>query len=198
MLLLCFSIKHYNHRSFWEVNMSHIDNLIHTGTLLLDERNFAKPKMKIWQIQCERSLAQLYDDEISKEFGHMLTGGAVIRRGMNLYLEIYRPRIQSAITFLESIKSTEMPAKADEAVIPTGPQTMTIHGGTVVFGDNATVNNITVKEVLSALEKEIEVKTPDGQNKSKALSALKNVTSNETIANIVGQTLGAFLSQTIK
>jgi hypothetical protein len=176
-----------------------MENLINSGKLLLEENNFAKPRMKIWQIQCERTLVSLYDHEIAKEFGQTLSGGAVIRHGMNLYAEVYKPRIKNAVIFLESLLTTDLPqAVASVPSANSSPQTMTISGGTVIFGDNATVNNITVKEVLSALQKEIENKSPEGESKNKALDAVKNITSNETIANIVGQTLGAFLSHTIK
>jgi|GEM_PF-6392205 len=177
-----------------------MENLINSGKILLEESNFAKPKMKIWQLQCERTLTSLYDEEIAKEFSRNLSGGAVIRHGMNLYREIYRPRIQNAVTFLEVLSATDLPqVTATKGSDPhSSPQTMTISGGTVIFGDNATVNNITVREVLSALEKEIESKSPEGESKRKALNAIKSLTSNETVANIVGQTLGAFLSHTIK
>src|SRR4051812_25523268 len=86
-----------------------MDNLINSGKLLLDESNFAKPKMKIWQIQCRRMLASLYDDEIAKEFSKALDRGAVI------------------------------------------------------FGDNATVNNITAKEVLSAASVVFSVRLSAGR-----------------------------------
>lgn len=89
-----------------------MENLINSGKLLLEESNFAKPKMRIWQIQCERTLAGLYDKEIAEEFSRMIDGGAVIRPGMNLYVGIYRPRIQNAITFLESLLETDLPQPA--------------------------------------------------------------------------------------
>ena len=118
---------------------------------------------------------------------------------MDIFHDINKPAIQNGINFLESLHATELPKATTEVpTTSTNPQRMTISGGTVIFGDNAKVNNIKIGDILTALEQEIEQNTPDSEEKNKALSAIKSLTDNETFAAVVGQTLGAFLSQSIK
>jgi hypothetical protein len=117
----------------------------------------------------------------------------------DFYRETYKPRILRAVEFLESLQAVKLPNRVnEEPTQTTNPQSIIVRGGTVVFGNNATVNNITVKEVLAALEKDIEENAPTSENKNKALTALKSLTSNETVSAIVSQTLGAFLAHSIK
>lgn len=179
-----------------------MDNIIQAGKALLDENSFNNSKLKVWQIQAKRVVEQQYDGEVASEFNRIFSSGMVIRAHStpgDLYRETYRPRIQRGIDFLESLQSVDLPQPAAEEPAPSSPsQSITVKGGTVVFGDHATVNNITVKEVLSALEKDIEDNAPENESKSKALSALRSFTSNETVSAIVSQTLGAFLAHSIR
>lgn len=172
--------------------------LIDSGKELLTESNFNKSKMTVWQIQGKRVLASVYDEEIAREFSSLLGGGMVITRSAPesyYYNHTYRPRIQRAIELLESLQATELPKQpAKPATAPATPQSISVQNGTVVFGNNNTVSNVTVKDMLETLQNEIQATVPESEEKRGALSALKALTSNETVNTVIGQTLGAFLA----
>ncbi len=174
-------------------------SLIQSGKELLTEANFNKSKMKVWQIQGKRALEQAYDEEIGQEFDRIFGGGMVIRPHMNFYQEHYRPQIQRAVEFLESLLTAELPERPAKAPAPpSSPQSIQVKGGTVIVGNNNTFTNVTVKDMLVALEKDVEKRLPEGAEKRGALAAIKNLTTNETVAAVVGQTLGAFLTHAVK
>ena len=180
-----------------------MEDLIQAGESLLDEGNFSKGKLKIWQIQSRRTLATEYDSEIADEFDRTLNPSGVIRGGMGdsaLYNELYRPKIVRAVDFLQSLHGSTVPkVPATEPTQPAAPPTnITVRNGTVIIGNNNTATNVTIKSVLEALAKEIDAKSEPGENKNAALSALKSITTNKTVATVVGQTLGAFLAHSVK
>lgn len=175
-----------------------MENLIAAGEQLLNEANFNKSKLKMWQINGSRVLSSEIDDEIAKEFNKIFNKGSVIYPGMSMYQKVYKPRIVEALDLLREVATTTLPPMRVAEEPKVMPSHISVSGGNLIIGDNAVISNVTVQDVITTLSKEIESKAPAGEQKQKALAALKEISKNETVANVVGQTLGAFLSHLTK
>lgn len=186
-------------------NTDTLNALIEGGKQLLQEENFNSSKLKVWSLQVKRNLQSLYDDEVADDFDRTVNGGAVIHMGATasqLYHDTYRPKIQRAVEYLESLLAMEIPKqvpKPDKTNAASHRITVS-HGGNVMVGDHNTVNlnNVTMGDILTTLESEVRSKVADGPEKHGALSAIKTLTSNETFNTVVSQTLGTFLAHLAK
>ena len=173
-----------------------ITALIESGRRLLDHTNFSTSRMDLWVVRSKRTLEDLYDDEIAYMFEHIINGSVVWSEGESQY-GVYAPKIREAIAYLEAlVENAEMP-KSKEKPVQLAPSSQHFHvnGGNVQVGNGNTINinDITVRDILNILENELTEKIPASSEKQNLLSNLKALTQNETIANIVGTTLGAFL-----
>ena len=68
--------------------------------------------------------------------------------------------------------------------------------GTVILGDGnvvANVDSITISDFMNALEREINAKVTDKSKRHGLIQTLRTLSSNPTVAQIFGQTLGQFL-----
>lgn len=79
--------------------------------------------------------------------------------------------------------------------IPRKFENITVHGGTVVFGDGNKITQVAVRDLVEALSKEIEEKIPNSENKRSVLEKLKEITTNETFASVTGTLLGELLKR---
>ena len=68
-----------------------------------------------------------------------------------------------------------------------------VSGGTVILGDGNKLTQVAVKELVEALEAEIEEKVPEGEEKKNILHSLKEITTNETFASVAGTVIGEIL-----
>ncbi len=156
-----------------------MDNLIQVGKQLLNPEQFNKGKYKTWQLLCERQLKALYDTDIALEFTEFLRGGAVIRRGMDPYQEIYRPRIEQAIEFLESLQLTNIPAQVQEATAELSRDSGLTQNFYLTQSQVQEVNTeIDFSSYDSEVQKNIalllnELKKKSGQDKSKVANIVK-------------------------
>jgi len=68
--------------------------------------------------------------------------------------------------------------------------------GTVVMGDSnvvSIVDSITISDFLNVLEKEIEAKVVDAEQRKSLLQKVKELSQNPTFTTVLGQTLGQVL-----
>lgn len=179
-----------------------LQTYIAQGNELLSFEKYNDNKLKLWGLRVSRTLTGAYDDEVADMFMRNLNHGGVFRMGMTrqeMFVEHDMPKVRGALDFLEELLEQELPAAATK---PTAThenlRSIKVENGTVIFGNDNTVSNVTVGDFLVSLEREIERSVTDNEAKSKAKSAIATLTSNETFATVVGQTLGAFLGHAIK
>jgi len=70
---------------------------------------------------------------------------------------------------------------------------ISVSGGTVVLGDGNKITQVSVKELVEALEGEIEEKVVEGEERKSVLRGLKEITTNETFAAVAGTVIGEVL-----
>lgn len=75
---------------------------------------------------------------------------------------------------------------------------ITVSGGTVILGDGNRITQVAVKELVKALEEEIQEKVPEGDRKQNVLHSLKEITTNETFASVAGTVIGEILRRVVK
>lgn len=85
------------------------------------------------------------------------------------------------------------PAQMSEKLKNTRYGNITVSGGTVILGDGNRITQVAVKELVKALEEEIEEKVPEGEEKKNILHSLKEITTNETFAAVAGTVIGEIL-----
>jgi len=185
-----------------------IQQLIDRGEKLKNE-SYESPIVDMWQNDV-KALVATYGEETSKVLQKAMWFGQVImsdHHGQQMHVEMIT-KVQSLLAELAQRNSDD--TRAQSEVINQKRQevratltskfdkaTFNINAPTT-FGDNSPANNIQVSELMLAIISEAEEKLPEGPEKNKILSELKNVTANPTFAAIAGASLPEILKQLLK
>lgn len=111
--------------------------------------------------------------------------------------EAYLLGLIDEIDLLGEEKSSPMETKGG----PTKNQSfrdITVSGGTLILGDGNKITQVAVRELVKALEEEIEEKVVNSEEKTDVLTSLKKITTNETFASVSGVFLGEVLKRIFK
>lgn len=112
--------------------------------------------------------------------------------------EVKMTGVIDALNQLKSEEKLEAPSHEVSNKKTASGTTYHVQGESIQIGDGNTLNkNLTVTNIIEALEKEIKL-LPESRDKKTILDSLKLLTSNETFGNVMGASVGALLGNIIK
>ena len=179
--------------------MDTLENLIKNGEELISlEDPNAGSRFDLWKDECIEFLKENYGEGKVNIFEDLFEIGVWDMSGntpKSEYVRQDKERINKGVNFLANLRG-----KAPKQVITASTEkspfenVKTMHvGGNLVFGDNNTINQITLGEILVKLERIIESSTVDTEEKNAALKGLKLITENASFAGIASTVLATFL-----
>jgi hypothetical protein len=160
--------------------------------------NFESPQVSMWQNDVRAAVAQFGDATLdildsAMTFGYVITSDD---QAQQMHQEMIS-KVQELLTELQRRNPIDTQAqsriinqKMDEVRATLGVKLgTTTFNGPVTFGDNSPANSVQVGELMLAIINQAEETLPDGEEKTKILSALKAVVANPTFAAMAGASL---------
>jgi len=133
-------------------------------------------------------------------FGQMIEDDYHARR-------LHEEAMDKAIEFLEALKGEpRVVAQRPQEPAATAHSSrtrdarygnITISGGTVVFGDGNSIHQVTVKQLVEALQKEVQEKVPESEEKRTVLKTLKQLATSETFTSVAGSMISEILRRVV-
>jgi outer membrane protein OmpA-like peptidoglycan-associated protein len=160
------------------------------------------PLKKIFAAKAVRYIENNFGTEYAQVLSSALRMG-VVRSGQQSWNQAqHTEKMQGVIDVLAQLKDEEAlePSRHSKALTEKSVSNTTYHvnGENVQFGnDNTVIKNITITNVVEALEKEI-AKLPESKEKTKVLEGFRALTQNETFANLTGSALGVLLGNIVR
>ena len=174
-----------------------LQSLIDRGEELKNQR-YDSPVVDIWQNDVKAAVAS-YGEATTNVLQNTMHFGQMIMsegHGQEMHQEMIS-RVQELLAELikrnpadTQAQSRIITQKMDEARASLGSKFgTTTFNGPVTFGDNSPANSVQVGELMLAIISQAEETLPEGSEKEKILSMLKEITTNPTFAAIAGASL---------
>ncbi|MBI4130518.1 hypothetical protein HY468_04330 [Candidatus Roizmanbacteria bacterium] len=161
---------------------------------------YNNPDKDLWRQHAKLFLGNSFGSEYEKIFDDALWWGEGPFQ-QDQYHILHEQAMTRAIRYLIALKeekphtSHQKLSKKDREALKSSYEHIVISnvsGGNFVLG-NATIAQVTVHDMVTLLRKEIEKSIPDTPAKQSVLDSLREITENETFANIAGALLGQLL-----
>lgn len=179
-----------------------VDHLIQSAEELKNVA-YDSPRVDLWKRRVKDFVKKTFGFEFLEIFEKSIRWGVVAMQGQGQSLHLQA--MDKAIDFLESLKHEPIPTSP----MPENPNnqinsnkksehkisSISISGGTVIMGDGNTLTQISVKDLIEVLEKEIKEKVPESEERNNVLSNLYKITTNPTFASVSGSFLGEVLKK---
>jgi len=169
--------------------------------------NYDSPRVSMWQNDVKAAVAQFGDATLevldeAMDFGYVITSDYDAQQ---MHQEMIF-KVQELLTELQSRNPVDTQAqsriinqKMQEARTTLGVKLgKTTFNGPVTFGDHSPANSVQVGELMLAIINQAEETLPDGEEKTKILSALKAVVANPTFAAMAGASLPEIIKHLFK
>lgn len=174
-----------------------LQSLINRGEELKNNR-YDSPIVDMWQNDVKAAVAT-YGDSTSRVLENTMHFGQMImseEHGQEMHQEMIS-RVQELLKELINRNPSDtqqqsriINQKREEAKATLSSKFgKTTFNGPVTFGDNSPANSVQVGELMLAIISEAEEKLPEGSEKEKILSKLKEITANPTFAAVAGASL---------
>lgn len=171
--------------------------LIEQGEELKGQR-YDSPVVDMWKNDV-RAAVTTYGESTSRVLQNTMHFGQMImndHHGMEMHREMIS-RVQELLRELikrnpadTQAQSQLITQKKDEAKATLGSKFgKTIFNGPVSFGNNSPANSVQVGELMLAIMGQAEETLPEGPEKTKIVSKLKEIVTNPTFAAMAGATL---------
>jgi len=179
--------------------------LIDRGEELRNEK-WDSPVVDMWKNDVKAAVVK-YGESTVRVLDRAMRFGFAIRSDQQAY-RMHIERISKVRQLLEELlkrnpadtqaQSLLINQKREEAKATLGMKLgTTTFNGPVTFGDNSPANNVQVGELMLAIISEAEETLPEGPEKQKILSGLRNTLSNPTFAAMAGASLPEIIKRLV-